>query len=132
MFRWPISIYYEDVDAGGVVYHANYLKFFERARTEWLKSFGVKQQQLMAADLVFVVSQADVKFVKPAKFEQELVVASQIVTLKRASIVFEQQLIDKEGVLYCKGLITVACVQLSRMRPYAIPQFIVQEFKRAS
>lgn len=131
MFQWPISIYYEDVDAGGVVYHANYLKYFERARTEWLRSFGVKQHNLMAEDIVFVVSHADLRFLKPAKFEQKLLVKSEINQLKKVSMLFKQELIDEKGNCYCQGLITVACVKLSCMRPQAIPQIIVQEFKRA-
>ena len=132
MFCWPVSIYYEDVDAGGVVYHANYLKFFERARTEWLKSFGVQQSALLAENIAFVVSHADLNFRRPAKFEQELVVKSSIAVLKKASLIFKQDLVDEADNCYCTGLITVACVQLSRMRPFAIPPYIVQEFTRAS
>lgn len=131
MFHWPISVYYEDTDAGGVVYHSNYLKFFERARTEWLKSMGIGQTQLLADDIAFVVSHADINFRRPARFEQELEVISEITCLKRARLEFHQRLVDSDGQCYCEAVITVACVQLSRMKPHAIPPFIVQEFQRA-
>lgn len=132
MFRWPISVYYEDTDAGGIVYHSNYLNFFERARTEWLKAIGVKQTELLADDIVFVVKKAELDFCRPAKFEQELIVESAIIEMKKASLVFKQRLIDEQGVTYCEGKILVACISLSRMRPRAIPQNIVQELNGGS
>ncbi len=132
MFRWPISVYYEDTDAGGVVYHSNYLNFFERARTEWLKSMGVKQTQLLADDIAFVVKKAELDFKVAARFEQNLFVESSVIELKNASLVFQQQLIDDAGKVYCEGHIVVVCVALSRMRPRAIPQNIAQEFKSGS
>ncbi len=132
MFRWPISVYYEDTDAGGVVYHSNYLNFFERARTEWLKSMGVKQTALLAEDIAFVVKKAELDFCKPAKFEQDLIVETVVTKIKKASLMFNQRLVDKQGVLYCEGNILVACITLSRMRPRAIPQNIAQEFTGGS
>ncbi|MCG9697047.1 tol-pal system-associated acyl-CoA thioesterase [Shewanella sp. Isolate11] len=132
MFRWPISVYYEDTDAGGVVYHSNYLNFFERARTEWLKSMGVKQTQLLADDIAFVVKKAELDFKVAARFEQNLFVQSAVIEMKKASLVFHQQLVDDAGLVYCEGQILVACVALSRMRPRAIPQNIAQEFKSGS
>ncbi len=131
MFHWPISVYYEDTDAGGVVYHANYLKFFERARTEWLKAMGIGQTELLAEDIAFVVSHADISFRRPARFEQELEVVSEITMLKKATLKFHQRLLDTDGQCYCEADIAVACVQLSRMKPHAIPPFIVQEFQSA-
>ncbi|QFU23173.1 tol-pal system-associated acyl-CoA thioesterase [Shewanella eurypsychrophilus] len=132
MFRWPISVYYEDTDAGGIVYHSNYLNFFERARTEWLKAIGVKQTELLADDIVFVVKKAELDFCRPAKFEQELIVESAVIEMKKVSLVFKQRLIDEQGVTYCEGKILVACISLSRMRPRAIPQNIVQELNGGS
>ncbi|BAJ01757.1 tol-pal system-associated acyl-CoA thioesterase [Shewanella violacea] len=132
MFRWPISVYYEDTDAGGVVYHSKYLNFFERARTEWLKSMGVKQASLLAEDIAFVVKRAELNFCRPARFEQDLIVETVVIDLKKASLMFEQKLIDEEGVIYCEAKVLVACISLSRMRPRAIPQNIVQEFKGGS
>lgn len=132
MFRWPISIYYEDTDAGGVVYHSNYLKFFERARTEWLRAIGVSQTALLADDIAFVVKRAELDFCKAARFEQNLMVETEVIQLKKASLVFKQRLIDEQGVTYCRAEILVACVALSRMRPRAIPQNIAQEFNGGS
>ncbi|WP_144214039.1 tol-pal system-associated acyl-CoA thioesterase [Shewanella donghaensis] len=132
MFTWPISIYYEDTDAGGVVYHSNYLNFFERARTEWLKAMGVNQSKLLAEDIAFVVKHAELDFKVAARFEQNLTVESRVIELKKASLVFKQCLVDDKGTIYCEATIIVACIALSRMRPRAIPSNIVQEFNRAS
>ncbi|NKF52450.1 tol-pal system-associated acyl-CoA thioesterase [Shewanella sp. WXL01] len=130
-FNWPISIYYEDTDAGGVVYHSNYLNFFERARTEWLKSLAINQTELLKQDIAFVVKHADIDFRIAARFEQSLSVRSTLTQLKKASMVFHQQLIDEQDNVYCEASITVACIALSKMRPKGIPQSIVQEFNRA-
>lgn len=132
MFRWPITVYYEDTDAGGVVYHSNYLKFFERARTELLRAMGVSQTALLADDIAFVVKRAAVDFCKAARFEQNLMVETEVIQLKKASLVFKQRLIDEQGVTYCEAEILVACIALSRMRPRAIPQHIAQEFNGGS
>ncbi len=131
MFTWPISIYYEDTDAGGVVYHSNYLNFFERARSEWLYAMNIKQATLLEQDVAFVVKKADIDFIKPAKFEQKLLVNSRIQELKRASMVFDQELVDADGQCYCRASIVVVCVALSKMRPKSIPQLILQEFQGA-
>lgn len=132
MFRWPISVYYEDTDAGGVVYHSNYLNFFERARTEWLKAIGVKQTALLADDIAFVVKRAELDFCRAARFEQDLFVESFVIEMKKASLTFQQRLVNHEGDVYCEGKILVACITLSRMKPRAIPQNIVQELKSGS
>lgn len=132
MFRWPITIYYEDTDAGGVVYHSNYLNFFERARTQWLKAIGVSQTQLLDEDIAFVVRKADIDFIHPAKFEQELVVETQLAYAKRASMSFSQTLVDQQGNTYCSGTILVACISLSRMKPRPIPVTIIQELSVGS
>ncbi|GLS84362.1 tol-pal system-associated acyl-CoA thioesterase [Paraferrimonas haliotis] len=131
-FSWPIRVYYEDTDAGGVVYHSNYLNFFERARSEWLAAMNVSQTQLLEQDVVFVVRSANLDFIKAARFEQKLVVDSVVSKLGKASIIFTQELKDLEGTLYCQGEVKVGCVQLSTMKPTAIPQHIHLEFKRAS
>jgi acyl-CoA thioester hydrolase len=131
MFKWPISVYYEDTDAGGVVYHSNYLNFFERARTEWLKAMGISQTALLKQDIAFVVKRAEVDFRRAAKFEQNFMVESKVIELKKASLVFHQSLLDDQGNCYCEGKIKVACISLSQMRPIAIPENIVQEFNRA-
>ncbi|MBV7314548.1 tol-pal system-associated acyl-CoA thioesterase [Shewanella sp. NIFS-20-20] len=131
MFIWPISVYYEDTDAGGVVYHANYLKFFERARSEWLTCVGISQTQLLKDDLAFVVKRASLDFICPARFEQKLAVHSQITEMTRTSIKFTQRLLDDNSVCYCEAEVLVVCVQLSKMRPKGIPSFIKQELLSA-
>jgi len=85
MFVWPISVYYEDTDAGGVVYHSIYLKFFERARTQWLKSMGVRRAELLSEAIAFVVQHAELDFRKAARFAQDVVVESNVIELKKMS-----------------------------------------------
>ncbi|GIU49765.1 hypothetical protein TUM4438_34090 [Shewanella sairae] len=129
MFRWPISVYYEDTDAGGVVYHSNYLNFFERARTEWLRALGVSQTALLAEDTAFVVKRAELDFCKAARFEQNLIVETKVIQLKKASMVFQQRLIDENGVVYCEADVLVACIALSRMRPKPFPKILPRSLK---
>lgn len=94
---------------------------FERARTEWLRDIGVKQTALLADDIAFVVKHAELDFKVAAKFEQNLLVRTEVIELKKASLTFKQQLVDDQGLVYCEGKILVACIALSRMRPRAIP-----------
>lgn len=103
MFHWPISVYYEDTDAGGVVYHSNYLNFFERARTELLKALGVSQTALLADDTAFVVKRAELDFRKAARFEQNLIVETKVIELKKASLIFHQRLVDKQETVIVKA-----------------------------
>ncbi|GLP97970.1 tol-pal system-associated acyl-CoA thioesterase [Paraferrimonas sedimenticola] len=131
-FSWPIRVYYEDTDAGGVVYHSNYLNFFERARTEWLADMGVEQTALLQQDIAFVVRSAKLDFLIPARFEQKLVVESVVSKLGKASVTFTQELKDSQGTVYCRGEIKVGCVRLSALKPCAIPTNIYSEFLRAS
>lgn len=130
-FHWPIRVYYEDTDAGGIVYYANYLKFFERARTEWLRSLGIEQDTLLAQGVGFVVRHVVMDNMAAARFNQELLVVSQISTLKAASVVFEQQIYHNEKCLVSVQ-VKVACVQLDTMKPVAIPADILGELRRAS
>src|SRR5690606_10224217 len=92
VFTFPVRVYYEDTDAGGIVYYANYLKFFERARTEWLRALGIEQDLLLSNNVAFVVTQVLMDNKKPARFNELLTVSSQISTLKQASIVFKQSI----------------------------------------
>ncbi|MCL1078566.1 tol-pal system-associated acyl-CoA thioesterase [Parashewanella spongiae] len=132
MFSWPVTVYYEDTDAGGVVYHSNYLNFFERARTEWMKNIGISQTNLLTENVAFVVKHCEVDFKIAARFEQCLKVVSKITEMKRASMTFHQALVDDDGKLYCEATIVVACVNLSKMKPIAVPKIIIQELMRAS
>ncbi|WAK03144.1 tol-pal system-associated acyl-CoA thioesterase [Methylobacter sp. YRD-M1] len=127
-FIWPVRVYYEDTDAGGVVYYANYLKFFERARTEMLRAMGYEQDQLMAEGIIFVVRSIQVDYLIPARFNEQLQVSADLSLVKKASFDFEQQITRGDEVL-CKGIIRVACLDVQTMRPKAIPENIQEQLK---
>ncbi|MEQ4622665.1 tol-pal system-associated acyl-CoA thioesterase [Providencia vermicola] len=130
LFRWPVRVYYEDTDAGGVVYHARYLAFFERARTEMLRDKDINQQSLLAENIGFVVRSMTTDFVRAARLDDLLEIETQIVEMKRASLTFQQRLIDSQGNLLCGATALIACVDISKMKPTALPKSIVAEFKQ--
>lgn len=124
---WRVRVYYEDTDAGGVVFYANYLKFMERARTEWLRSLGVEQQKLaQEADIGFVVASLDMKYRAPAKLDDQLIVQTSITQAGRASLHFAQRVLLAEEVL-AEGQIRVGCVKLSLLKPAALPQTLLNQ-----
>ncbi len=128
-FQWPVRVYYEDTDSGGVVYYANYLKFFERSRTEYLRSFGFEQDQLIAEqNIIFVVSSVQVDYLKPARFNEYLEVSATVTLAKKASLVFEQ-IITRNGEVLCKGIIRIGCLDSEKLRPKRIPDFILNKLK---
>lgn len=128
--RFQVRVYYEDTDAGGIVYYANYLKFLERARTEWLRDLGIEQDDLLEHSVGFVVKRVEMDNHVAAKFNELLSIDSQIVELKRASMVFEQKIINANKKCLVNALVRVACVDLSKMKPIPIPEFILGEFPR--
>lgn len=125
-----VRVYYEDTDAGGIVYYANYLKFFERARTEWLREMSIEQDILLERSVGFVVKRVEMDNYAPARFNELLCIESEIVELKRASLVFKQKIISPNKQCLVSALIRVACVNLSKMKPQAIPDKILGEFSR--
>lgn len=127
---FSVRVYYEDTDAGGIVYYANYLKFFERARTEWIRSLGVEQDQLLEQSVGFVVKHVEMDNRRAARFNELLSIRSHIVELKRASLVFDQTIINADGDTLVTATIRVACVNLQTMKPIAIPDFILGEISR--
>ncbi|EKE69246.1 tol-pal system-associated acyl-CoA thioesterase [Gallaecimonas xiamenensis] len=127
--QWPIRIYYEDTDAGGIVYHANYLKFFERARTEWLRALGIEQNGLLASGIAFVVRSVKMENYLPARFNELLQVNSQVTALKRASLTFHQQLLREGGQILCEAEVLVACVDLNKGKATAIPTEVLGVLK---
>lgn len=128
-FTWPIRVYYESTDAGGVVYHAEYLKFFERARTEWLRSLGFEQAKLRTDDgVLFVVRNMRIKYVRPAKFDELLQVKSRLVELGRSRFVFEQRLLRGEEPL-TQATVEVVCVADATFKPTTLPTHISQKFE---
>lgn len=125
-FTWPVRVYYEDTDGGGVVYHANYLKFMERARTEWLRSLGFDQTELRSAmGVIFVVREVRLKFRRPACFNDALEVATRLLKSGRSLLEFEQTILRGEETL-TDALVEVACVDAQRFKPVAIPDKIRQ------
>lgn len=126
-FLWPIRVYYEDTDAGGVVFYANYLKFFERARTEMLRAMGYEQDKLIvSAGTLFVVRSVLVDYLIPARFNEQLIVSAKVTQAKKASLIFEQAVTRGEDIL-CKGIIRIACLDAETMRPKAIPEHLLEQ-----
>ena len=130
-FIWPVRVYYEDTDSGGVVYYANYLKFMERARTEWLRQAGIEQDQLLREQsLLFMVRSAKLDYHRPARFNDFLMVHSRILVARRVSITFEQRITpapDSQHIL-CRGEIKIACINAATFKPHPIPAVLLTEF----
>lgn len=126
-FTWPVRVYYEDTDAQGLVYFANYFKFMERARTEWLRSLGVEQDVLMN-DLrrYFVVIDTNAQFLKPAKFNDELIATARLADHTRATFLIEQNIYrdSLEGELLCKGMTKAAYVNADTQKAVRIPELL--------
>ena len=123
-FSFNIRVYYEDTDSGGVVYHANYLKFMERARTEWLRTLGFEQTDLNAQlQVMFVVHSMALQFKSPARFNDEIVVQSQIMRVGHGSIEFTQTVMRAAQVLIM-ATVKLACVHSETFKPTAIPDVI--------
>lgn len=130
VFTFPIRIYWEDTDAGGIVFYANYLKFFERARTEWLRSLGVEQQSLKdQSGGMFVVSETQLKYFSPARLDDLLEVTAQTADSGRASLVLTQQAwlnVDGQRKLLAEGTIRIGWVDSQTMKPGRIPAKILE------
>lgn len=121
--HFPIRVYYEDTDAGGVVYHASYVCFFERARTEFLRNKGFSQQLLLSENIAFVVKKLEIDYKTPARLDDLLSVETTIKIVKKATIIFEQKL-WRDEVCLSQAIVSVASVDLTKMKPIAIPQAI--------
>jgi|TARA_B100000989_G_scaffold296556_1_gene280056 acyl-CoA thioester hydrolase len=123
--EWPVRIYYEDTDMQGIVYYANYLKYLERARTEFLRSKGFEQDELIDEQgVVFAVRAVQMDYLKPAQFNDKLIVKTEIYEIKRASIIFQQTIVraDKNREIINKAKIKVACLEALKMKVKAIPK----------
>lgn len=128
-FKWPVRVYYEDTDAGGVVYYANYLKFYERARTERLRALGFGQDQLRQdTGLVFVVRSVQVDYLRPALLDDELLVSAEVGDLRRASVEFVQEITrDKskaEPELLSRAVVRIVALDIETFTPRTIPDEI--------
>ena len=141
-FGWPVRIYWEDTDAGGIVYYANYLKYMERARSEWLRSLGVEQTELKEREgLMFVVVRAEVDFRIPARYGDLLQVTCEVAEARRASLTFKQDVVRASagqstgqrtgegngGEVLVSGQIRIACLDVEKFRPRSMPEAMLQE-----
>lgn len=130
-FTLPVRVYYEDTDAGGVVYHSRYLNYCERARTEVLRTLGLEQSYLIENnDILFAVRSIQVDYLKPAQFDDEVIVETHIKQLKKASITFIQ-VIHQSGSdeVLCRLVVRIACLMASELRPRAIPEAILDQLE---
>ncbi|WP_185266916.1 tol-pal system-associated acyl-CoA thioesterase [Halopseudomonas xiamenensis] len=127
-FALKARVYFEDTDAGGIVYYVNYLKFMERARTELVRSLGFDQSALQRENIIFVVHSVSARYHAPARLDDELVVSAAVLELKRASVRFAQQVRRADGVLLCEGEVLVACVSADRYKPRIIPADLSSAF----
>ena len=131
-FQFPIRVYWEDTDAGGIVFYANYLKFFERARTEWLRSLGIGQRALRdATGGMFVVRETAVRYHRPARLDDELLVTARVETAGRASLVLAQEalLLDNKALL-CDATIRIGWVEAAGLKPARIPPNLLEALKQ--
>lgn len=128
-FTWEVRVYYEDTDAGGIVFYANYLKFFERARTEWLRAAGIGQQALVEQEgCIFVVRSTALDYFRPARLDDVLQLSVVVEKLGRASVDFFQEARRPgQDEVLCAGRIRVACVAAGSLRPSAIPNRVLDK-----
>jgi acyl-CoA thioester hydrolase len=129
VFRLPLRVYYEDTDAAGVVYYASYLRFLERARTEWLRAMGFEQSSPRMRGAAFAVRSIAAEYLKPARLDDALEVVSNIVSLGRAQVVFAQR-VERGGELLVDAAVRVACFDPVRTKAMAIPPEIHDKFRQ--
>ncbi|MBE0506791.1 MAG: tol-pal system-associated acyl-CoA thioesterase [Marinospirillum sp.] len=121
-FTLPVRVYYEDTDAGGIVYYVNYLKFMERGRSEWLRSLGFDQSVL---SVLFVVRGVEIRYEAPARLDDLLQVQVALKECRGARLVFEQQILRDDGLVLCLAQVEVACVDRDSLRPCRLPDTLL-------
>ena len=127
-FNWNARVYYEDTDAGGVVYHARYLAFYERARTEMLRDLDISQQKLLQEGIAFVVKKMDISYDFPARLDDMLTISTQVEQIRKASIIFKQTILNQNKQIISNADVIIACVNITKMKPCALPKLLVLEF----
>lgn len=133
-FRWQVQVYYEDTDAGGVVYHANYLKFMERARTEWLRVLGIEMDRLMQdRNVLFAVRSVQIEYKRPIRFNDSLAVSVEPVAIKPASLSIRQAITDRQDIkrLFAGADVNVVCLKADSFAPQPIPMDLFKEIQSA-
>jgi acyl-CoA thioester hydrolase len=131
-FTWPVRVYYEDTDAGGVVYHVNYLKFMERARTERLRSLGFELTRLRDDEgLVFAVRAASLDYLKPARLNDSLLVTAEVAEVKRVSLTFRQAIVSalRASDVLCTATVRVVALSTDGFRPVAMPDHLLERIR---
>ena len=135
-FGFSVRVYWEDTDAGGIVFYANYLKFFERARTEWLRSVGIGQQQLLeSTGAMFVVAQTNVRYLRPARLDDELIVTANVIETGRASLTVLQQVLlktEQTKTVLCEGTVRIGWVNAHSLQPQRIPAALLDSLRMKS
>ena len=127
IFTFPVRVYWEDTDAGGVVYYASYLKFLERARSEWLRALGIDQVKLLRDErLQFVVVEANIRYHRPARFDDELVVSVTLQSLRGASIEMGQE-VRRAGELLVSATVRAACIDAGTLKPRPLPKVLTAQ-----
>jgi acyl-CoA thioester hydrolase len=130
VFSWPVRVYYEDTDFGGVVYYANYLRYFERARTEWLRGFGVEHQRLAREDgMQFVVRRAEIDFLRGARLDDELSITVECIEIKRTYLWLRQRALRGAEPM-AAALVQAACVRRDDFRPAPLPPALAAQLER--
>lgn len=126
IFTFPIRVYWEDTDAGGIVFFANYLKFFERARTEWLRALGLEQRNLKETHGgMFVVAETTVKYLRSARLDDQLLVTARVEQMGRSTVTLQQEAIC-DGVVLCEGSIRICWVQADTLKSGRIPAHLLE------
>ena len=131
-FVWPIRVYYEDTDAQGLVYYANYFKFMERARTEWIRSLGIEQDVMLNEERrCFVVVESQASFISPGKFNDELIATARMSGYTKATFMIEQNIYRKslDGELLCKGTTKAAFINADTLKPLRLPAALFEDPK---
>ncbi len=127
-FKWQVRVYYEDTDAGGVVFYANYLRFMERARTEWLRSVGFEHEQIINEHgLIFAVRNVTIDYKKPSRLDDLLTVTSKLKSNRGASIVFQQSIKNEKDELLTQAEVKVACLNATTMKASPMPEELLLE-----
>jgi acyl-CoA thioester hydrolase len=127
-FTWQVRVYYEDTDAGGVVFYANYLRFMERARTEWLRSVGFEHEQLINNyDLIFAVKNVTIDYKKPGRLDDLLTITSSLIRHRGASITFQQSIKNEKDELLTQAEVKVACLNATTLKASPMPEELLTE-----
>ncbi len=130
-FCWQLRVYYEDTDAHGMVYHGSYVRFLDRARTEWLRSLGIDMEQMAAEDgLLFVVRSLQIVYHKPVRYGAMLRVVSYTINRSRSSMLIGQKIVNDADICMCEAEVRVVCIDAAKQRPQPLPSHVEELFQK--